>query len=257
MQQAAFQNGAGKPRAWLAEVFVSYQGEGRFAGAKHLFVRFAGCNIRCRYCDTPDALVRVPSCSVSWSDGREELHSNPIAAEVLAGWVASLCEADPQIEALALTGGEPLVQHRFLAHWLGRFSPPRPCLLETNAMLAAAAADVLPHVAIVSADMKLPSNSGERPLWDEHAEFLRACRGRELYVKVPVDRTTSVEELRRAARLVRREAPHASLYIQPITSPAAQWELDRFRLAELVAIAQAEFAQTRLRPQMHKLVGLR
>ena len=37
---------------WLQEVFTTLQGEGPYQGRAAVFVRFAGCNLRCEYCDT-------------------------------------------------------------------------------------------------------------------------------------------------------------------------------------------------------------
>ena len=39
----------------IAEIFRSIQGEGRLTGTDSVFVRTAGCNLRCGYCDTPYA----------------------------------------------------------------------------------------------------------------------------------------------------------------------------------------------------------
>ena len=36
----------------IAEIFVSIQGEGKYAGLPTLFIRFNKCNIKCTYCDT-------------------------------------------------------------------------------------------------------------------------------------------------------------------------------------------------------------
>ena len=246
--------------AYLSEIFVSVQGEGARAGERHLFVRFAGCNIRCRYCDTPDSLVRTPACEITWPGGARESRPNPFAPAALAAVVERVCAADPAVAMLALTGGEPMVQHAFLGAWLSQYPPPRPCLLETNAMLSAGLDDVLPHVSVVSADVKLPSNSGERALWDAHRRFLESCRAAatDVYVKMPVDDGTDPDEVRRAARLVRECAPDATLFVQPITDARnGAWRASQHRLLELVAIAQCEVARTRVRPQLHKLAGIR
>jgi 7-carboxy-7-deazaguanine synthase len=79
---------------YLIELYKSVQGESSFAGLPFIFVRFAGCNLRCAWCDS----------EYTFSGGKPFTQ-----AEVLA-----------QIEALApcrlveFTGGEPMLQAREL-----------------------------------------------------------------------------------------------------------------------------------------------
>ncbi|HYB99705.1 MAG TPA: 7-carboxy-7-deazaguanine synthase QueE [Candidatus Limnocylindrales bacterium] len=249
---------AAADKAYLSEIFASFQGEGSRVGQRHLFVRFAGCNIRCRWCDTPASLVRTPACSVDYPGGEHTQLDNPVSWKDLAAIIDRCCKEDPTIAMIAITGGEPMVQSAFLSHWLSCAPPPVPCLLETNAMLVHGLSSVLPRIALVSADVKLPSNSGEGELWDRHRAFLEGCRGTELYVKMPVDAATDAAEVERAARLVAECAPEATLFVQPITAPdTPQWQIDSARLAELAAVAATVVADTRVLPQMHKLVGVR
>ncbi len=65
----------------IAEIFRSIQGEGRLTGTESIFVRTSGCNLRCRFCDTPYA---------SWSPEGEEFS----AAEILDR-VETLRQSDP------------------------------------------------------------------------------------------------------------------------------------------------------------------
>ena len=159
---------------------------------------------------------------------------------------------------IAITGGEPMLQSVFLADWLRRLPPARPCLLETNAMFATALPDVLPVISVVSADVKLPSNTGQPELWDRHRAFLEACIGTETYVKMPVDAGTDADEVIRAATLVAEAAPRAILYVQPVSDPQTNaWSIGMERLTELAALAATRVADTRVLPQIHKLVGVR
>lgn len=76
----------------VVEKFVSVNGEGPRAGRLAAFVRFAGCNLRCSYCDTMWA--NEPGCPVEW-----------LAVDDVAAWVASTPAA-----CVTLTGGEPALQ---------------------------------------------------------------------------------------------------------------------------------------------------
>jgi 7-carboxy-7-deazaguanine synthase len=250
----------GRVGGYLSEIFASWQGEGALVGQRHLFVRTAGCNIRCTYCDTPDSLERVPWCRVDWPDGSTERLDNPITPERLAEIVERFRQADPALRMIAVTGGEPMVQRRFLAAWLQDHAPALKCLLETNAMLGADMTGLLERFAVVSADIKLPSNSGERPIWEQHERFLAACRdaGTEVYVKMPVDASTDPEEIRRAARLLAATAPGATLYVQPVVEPdSGRWRIDMAGLEAAAMLAAEHVPDTRVLAQVHKLMGVR
>jgi 7-carboxy-7-deazaguanine synthase len=73
----------------IAEIFTSIQGESSFSGLPCTFIRMAGCNLRCRYCDTSYAFEG----GESWSLGQ-------VMDKVRKSGIF-LAE---------LTGGEPLLQ---------------------------------------------------------------------------------------------------------------------------------------------------
>jgi len=88
----------------IAEIFRSIQGEGRLTGVDSVFVRTSGCNLRCRYCDTPYA---------SWSPEGEDLSVSEILEKVsettspLPLGEGACCNAAPA--HVVLTGGEPML----------------------------------------------------------------------------------------------------------------------------------------------------
>lgn len=83
----------------LAQVFgPTIQGEGRERGRRANFVRFAGCNLTCKWCDTP----------YTWDKDRgmrDWCQPVPVAA------VLDYLDAHPA-GLLVITGGEPLLHQR-------------------------------------------------------------------------------------------------------------------------------------------------
>ena len=73
----------------LAEIFKSLQGEGKNQGKPCLFIRLAGCNLNCRWCDT--AYARA---------GGMEMNLDMILEQVWRTNPSYVC----------ITGGEPLLQ---------------------------------------------------------------------------------------------------------------------------------------------------
>lgn len=99
----------------VTEIFYSIQGESTRAGLPCAFVRLAGCNLDCRYCDTPQAHVAGTPMNIE-----------DIADEML-GHDTVLVE---------ITGGEPLLQPEtpHLAETLAYAN--RTVLIETNGSVA-------------------------------------------------------------------------------------------------------------------------
>jgi 7-carboxy-7-deazaguanine synthase len=242
---------------YLSEIFVSFQGEGAHVGRRHLFVRMAGCNLRCRYCDTPDSLQRAGTYTTFQGSDAPTVAANPISAEQLASLITSMLAREAPVDAIALTGGEPLAQSDFLVALLEVGQFPVPVLLETNGMLPHQLQRLLPLVNIVSMDIKLPSNTGERPRWEDHAHCLQLARTKELYIKILVDQNTLDEDLERASSLLASVDPNIPVFIQPITDAEARLSVDLDRLTQFYYIVRQRLLSVRVLPQTHKLLGIR
>ncbi len=78
----------------INEIFYSLQGEGRLVGVPSVFVRLAGCPLRCRWCDTKYALSESAGCEMSIEELKAEVLKHPT-------------------RHLVVTGGEPLVAEGF------------------------------------------------------------------------------------------------------------------------------------------------
>jgi 7-carboxy-7-deazaguanine synthase len=149
------------------DIFRSIQGESTRAGLAMDFVRLAGCDLECSYCDTPEA--RDPGA------GRDMT-----VAEVLAALPS------PALPCVEITGGEPMLQiwdvNALAAALLRR---GRTVLIETSGAHPIDGLDARP-VRIV--DVKTPgSGMASRMCWTNldrlqpHDEVKFVLTGREDY----------------------------------------------------------------------------
>lgn len=87
----------------INEIFYSVQGEGLYVGAPMVFIRVAGCNLRCAWCDQPDTIVEgfTDRKGVKWPLKYNKLEASDILHE--ARKVSTNCKT------ICLTGGEPSI----------------------------------------------------------------------------------------------------------------------------------------------------
>lgn len=77
---------------YLIEIYKSIQGESSFAGRPCIFVRLAGCNLRCSWCDSEYTFT-----------GGYKLSEDEVVSEI---------EKLAPVKLVEFTGGEPLLQER-------------------------------------------------------------------------------------------------------------------------------------------------
>jgi len=87
----------------LVEIFKSLQGEGRNTGRPCVFVRFAGCNLNCPWCDT-DITERF---SLSLEDLVAEIKSHECKSVILTGGEPTCVEGMEELVAALRRTGRP------------------------------------------------------------------------------------------------------------------------------------------------------
>jgi 7-carboxy-7-deazaguanine synthase len=134
----------------VSEIFLSIQGESTYAGMPCAFVRLAGCNLDCNWCDTDYAKKS--------SDGKK-LSIDDIIAE-LGKFKATIVE---------ITGGEPLLQPeaKELADRLVKAG--HTVLIETNGSVPL---DGLPEEVIKVVDVKCPGSGHDGSFLMENLEHI-------------------------------------------------------------------------------------
>lgn len=132
----------------VCEVFRSLQGETTWSGCPATFIRLAGCNLRCRYCDSEYA----------------QAPGEPWTVDALLDGV------DRPGELVVVTGGEPLIQPGTRALLEGLVRAGHAVLLETNGSLDIAG---LPPEVVRVVDVKCPgSGESDKNRW-ANLELLR------------------------------------------------------------------------------------
>ncbi len=224
----------------IVEVFSSLQGEGLCLGQRHVFVRLAGCSLRCRYCDSAQA--QPLDAGQTWPSQRVEA--------AIEGFLAERTH-----EAIAWTGGEPLLQARALAPVLG-WAHQRGVknLLETNGTLPEEFQKLEPLCDMVAVDIKLPSATGVES-WSQHLEFLRVAPAK-VFVKVVLTARTTPAEWRQVIRLMQEASPDIPLVVQPATACGGEEPAPAETAVLFLRQAAALLKDVRLIPQWHPLWGL-
>jgi organic radical activating enzyme len=231
------------PKAQITEIFSSVQGEGVFTGARQIFVRFKKCNMACEFCDTPND-----------AEGKEYSPSALIVE------IKDMNTAGRPHHSVSLTGGEPLVYTEFLKSFLPLLKKAGlKSYLETNGTLPKELEDVIDLIDIVAMDFKLPSSTGNRAYWKEHAEFLRIASQKKVFVKSVVTTDTKREDIEEAVRLIRSVNKNIPFIMQPAS---AVKNFDKKpgenRLMEFLDIAlKNDIENSRVMPQMHKILGIK
>ena len=120
----------------ISEIFHSIQGEGKRAGMPCIFLRFQGCNLRCKWCDTE------------------------YAQDIKAGKTFTFNQIVKKVESfdckfIEFTGGEPLLQENFIE--LIRYFSQKDytVAIETNGSIDISK---LPENVIRIIDVKCPSS---------------------------------------------------------------------------------------------------
>ena len=120
----------------INEIFYSIQGESTYVGTPCVFVRLAGCDLRCSWCDTTYAFNEGRKMSVEDVVQQVDQYNSPL---------------------VEVTGGEPLLQDEVYPLMERLLDGGRTVLLETGGQIEVSR---VPGAVIKVLDVKCPA-SGE------------------------------------------------------------------------------------------------
>lgn len=207
-----------KTRLQVCEIFYSIQGESSYAGYPCVFIRLAGCNLRCAYCDASYSYDE-PGQDTALAQIMEKISLHP----------GSLVE---------ITGGEPLLQEAVYPLLHSLCKAKRTVLLETNGSINVAA---VPKGVVKIVDMKCP-DSGMSGMMD-YENLLLVTRRDE--VKFVLSSRRDYEWARQIAE-EHRLAARSNILFSPVAG-----KLPPATLAEWLL---ADGLQARLQLQLHTIL---
>lgn len=204
----------------VVEIFKSIDGEGKRAGLPTTFIRLAGCNLRCEYCDT--AYAFDTSC----------------AKEMSVDHIIEECK-DLGVSSITLTGGEPLV-HPHVITLLAEMNKTHlfDINVETNGTIDPSKYHLLEDVWF-TVDYKCPSSGEERKM---NARAFETLREKDVLKFV----VGSEEDLNRALEVIETYQPAAQIYFSPV------FGYEPSKIVEFLLEKQLHHCKVQL--QMHKYI---
>lgn len=208
----------------VSELFYSIQGESTWAGLPCLFVRLAGCNLRCSYCDARYTY---------------EEPGQPMELAAIVDRVRLM----PGV-LVEITGGEPLQQSGVYALIQQLLAEERRILLETNGSLPLCAVPDAVHIIM---DVKCPDSGMAEHQLADNIEVLRerkrrGCRDEVKFV------LSSEADFHYARDMVLRQGLDTLLPV--LFSPVR----DRFDAVQLAQLLLEQRLHVRLQLQLHSLL---
>jgi 7-carboxy-7-deazaguanine synthase len=200
------------------EIYPSIQGESTFAGLPCTFVRTTGCNLRCVWCDTPQAF-----------HGGTRMRREDVLAR-------ALFYSTPLVE---VTGGEPLLQPAVFPLLSELCDAGRTVLVETSGEADVSRVDRRVHKVM---DLKCPaSGESHRNRWSNLAHI-----GPGDEIKFVLTDRVDYEWMRETIRTRRLTDRTPTLLASTVFGRLAPRDLVAWVLEDALAV--------RVQLQMHKYV---
>ena len=254
------------PAGNVVEVFWSAQGEGPFVGSPTVFVRFGGCDLRCRWCDTPHTWTPADQCRFQDpTGGPDQVEQNPVSFERV---LTAISDLSPQAgDFVSLTGGEPLLQ----VDWVSALARAvrgdgLRAHLETHGLAVDGLKRLGSRLDVISMDWKSPADvrsavPGRYPDFVQaHREFLGLAKdvADSVYVKWVISDRTSLVELDQVCEVIDAVDPETPLILQPVTpAGGVRAGLEASAVLSWLRLARERLRDVRLIPQTHPLIGAR
>ena len=230
-------------KAPIIEIFSSFQGEGVLIGQRQIFVRFAGCNLNCAYCDTKN--------SISKKEG------TLMTPEEVVSKIESILT--PDCHTISFTGGEPSLYPEFINE-VSKLTD-LDIMLETNGTLPANIG-LIDNLDIVSLDIKLKEQFNGDFKEDIFLNEIKSLnllieKSINVYCKVVILPCLKIKSFEEVIKKIDKEIidnNNVQFIIQP-SSPLNEWKNLSNCLFEFSEVVGKYFEVSTI-PQIHKILNI-
>ena len=230
-------------KAPIIEIFSSFQGEGVLIGQRQIFVRFAGCNLNCAYCDTKN--------SISKKEG------TLMTPEEVVSKIESILT--PDCHTISFTGGEPSLYPEFINE-VSKLTD-LDIMLETNGTLPANIG-LIDNLDIVSLDIKLKEQFNGDFKEDIFLNEIKSLnllieKSINVYCKVVILPCLKIKSFEEVIKKIDKEIidnKNVQFIIQP-SSPLNEWKNLSNCLFEFSEVVGKYFEVSTI-PQIHKILNI-
>ncbi|MBN1816279.1 MAG: 7-carboxy-7-deazaguanine synthase QueE [Sedimentisphaerales bacterium] len=180
----------------INEIFYSLQGEGRLAGTPSIFVRLAGCPLRCRWCDTQYAWSPTAGIAYTPEQLRHETAQYPTRYIVFTGGEPTAAEGLASfLRAFVLKRMHITIETAGLV-----FIPDLPCDLMSISPKLSNSTPIDPRNAKIHDAQRL-----------NHEAISRLMEAYEYQLKFVVDATADLDEIAQCLEQLKRVDPEKVL----------------------------------------------
>ena len=165
--------------------------------------------------------------------------------------LSDICNKNIDCHSVSLTGGEPLLHTEVIKELGNKCS--LPLYLETNGTLSEELKEVIDYITYIAADIKLPSATGLKPLWEEHEDFFKIASQKELFAKAVFDEKINDFEIHKISHLCKKF--DIELILQPMMRGKNTAVTSEF-MQEVLNKCLNIHNHTRLIPQVHKFIDV-
>lgn len=208
----------------VVERFVSINGEGTHSGQLAVFIRFAGCNLNCSFCDT------------KWAN-EKDVEYELLSVDEIVDYID-----ETELNNVTLTGGEPLLQQEIEILIEKLTAKGLYVEIETNGSVSLDKFRQITPEPAFTMDYKLPGSNMESMMCKSNFEILK----QQDTVKFVAGSSEDLEKFKQITQMYKL-VEKCNVYLSPVFGSISMEDMVEFMI-------QNKMNGVNLQAQLHKII---